>query len=113
DQNGKVLTDDLKISFTTENIGANITVGSFFALTQYQLPGDFSPIFGGPPTIFASDVLQLAFFSDIDFASFTFTLTGPNGPVKTVETYADSPKDPESMTCPVDQLSTSQIDLAY
>src|SRR5262249_44517804 len=71
---GKMLQCDLKLAFLTENVSANISIGSFHAIGPYQLPGDFSPIFGKPPTIYATDVLQLAFWSNIDLGSFNFTI---------------------------------------
>ena len=112
DQDGNPLTDDLKLPFTTEDVSANVAVGSFKSIAPYQLPGDFTPLFGMPPTIYATDVLQLAFWSNLDIDSFHFVLTGPDGhPVTTAEKYFDSPPDPATHTCPESLSSTMQIDL--
>src|SRR5262249_9040115 len=108
---GTLATEDLKLSFTTEYVSSNITVGSFKTIGPYQLPGDFTPLNGVPPTIYATDVLQLAFWSNVDIDSFNFRVTGPNGPVTTLEKYFDSPPDPATNTCPEALSSTMQIDL--
>jgi hypothetical protein len=108
---GTLTTKDLALSFTTEDVSANITVGSFKTISPYQLPGDFTPLFGAPPTIYATDVLQLAFWSNVDIDSFHFIVTGPNGPVTTLEKYFDSPPDPDTNTCPEALSSTMQVDL--
>jgi hypothetical protein len=63
--------------------------------------------------MFASDVLQLAFWSVIDIGSFDFMMTGPDGHVVTssIEKYLDSAKDPMSGLCA--STSPTQVDLAY
>jgi hypothetical protein len=111
DKNGHAVTSDVSYSFTTENVSANITVGSFVAVSPYQLPGDFTPTNGQVATMYASDVLELAFWADLDLSSFNFTITGPDGFVaKNVEAYLDAPVDPDLMCS---TASTNQIDLAY
>jgi hypothetical protein len=112
DAEGNLLTKDLTLPFTTEDVSANVAVGSFKTITPYQLPGDFTPLFGMPPTLYTTDVLQLAFWSNVDIDSFNFRLTGPDGSlVKTVEKYYESPPDPETNTCPEATTTTMQIDL--
>jgi hypothetical protein len=56
-------------------------------------------------------VVQLAFSTDVDPTTLTYTLTGPNGPVTTSEAYLDNPMDPSSMLCA--NPSTRQIDIAF
>src|SRR5207249_10286419 len=70
-QDGTLVTADLPFHFNTENISANIAVGSFI-VSGAQFPGDFSTVFGQPPAMHANDVLQLAFWSPVDLNSFTF-----------------------------------------
>jgi hypothetical protein len=111
DRDGNLLVKDLNFSFTTEDVSANPTAGSFKTIGPYQLPGDFTPLNGVTPTLYATDVLQLAFWSNLDIDSFHFILTGPNGMVTTAEKYFDSPPDPETNTCPEALSSTMQIDL--
>jgi hypothetical protein len=111
DKTGKPITGDLKLTFTTENIGVNPNVGSFTAATPYTLVGDFTPQLDSLPSISASDVLQFAFYSNMDPTTFMFTLTGPNGAVTTAEAYLDNPKDPAAGTCT--SPSMTQIDLAF
>ena len=108
---GTLTTHDVQLPFTTEDVSANVTVGSFKTIGPYQLPGDFTPLFGEPPTIYATDVLQLAFWSNLDIDSFNFRVTGPNGPVTTLEKYYESPPDPATHTCPAALSTTMQIDL--
>src|SRR5439155_13619220 len=99
DQDGNLLTKDLRLSFTTEDVSANALIGSFKTITPYQLPGDFTPVLGTAPTIYSTDVLQFAFWENVDIDSFNFRLIGPDGKlVKTVEKYYESPPDPETHT---------------
>jgi hypothetical protein len=111
DQDGNPVSGDLKYSFITENVSANLTLGSFKSVSPYQLPGDFTPVFGTPPTIYATDVLQLAFTANMELETFQFTLIGPNGPVTTAEKYYESPRDPETNTCPEETTTNLQINL--
>jgi hypothetical protein len=112
DPDGNLLTKDLKLSFTTEDVSPNVAVGSFKTINPYQLPGDFTPVYGMPPTMYSTDVLQLAFWSNVDIDSFNFIVTGPDGQrVTTLEKYFDSPPDPATHTCPEALSSTMQIDL--
>jgi hypothetical protein len=113
DQNGNLLKDDLKLSFSSEDVAANVTVGSFVAVTPYQLPGDFTPVFGEPPTMYQNDVLQLAFWEEMDIDSFHFVITGPDGKqMTTVEKYYESAEDPDTHKCPAELSTTMQINLA-
>jgi hypothetical protein len=65
-----------------------------------------------PPTIYSTDVLQLAFWSNVDIDSFNFRLTGPDGQlVTTAEKYYESAPDPDTGTCPEDMSTTMQVDL--
>jgi hypothetical protein len=112
DQDGNLLVKDLRLSFTTEDVSANVTVGSFKTVSPYQLPGDFTPLFGMPPTIYSTDVLQLAFWSNVDIDSFNYRLTGPDGNlITTAEKYYESPPDPDTGTCPEATSTTMQVDL--
>jgi hypothetical protein len=112
DQNGNLLAKDLTLTFTTEDVSSNITVGSFKTVSPYQLPGDFTPVNGMLPTIYSTDVLQLAFWSNMDIDSFNFRLTGPDGNlVTTAEKYYESPPDPATNTCPEATSTTMQVDL--
>ena len=112
DQDGNLLTKDLRLTFTTEDVSGNALVGSFKTITPYQLPGDFTRVFDMPPTIYATDVLQFAFWSNVDIDSFNFRLTGPDGNlVETAEKYYESPPDPATNTCPEATSTTMQIDL--
>jgi hypothetical protein len=95
DQNGNLLTADLKLKFTSENVAANITVGSFHTINPYQLPGDFTPQYGLAPVIYAK-----------------FRITGPNGSMTTVEKYYESVPDLATGTCPEADSTTMQINLA-
>jgi hypothetical protein len=109
---GTPISGDFKISFTTENMGANIGVGSFQAETSTQFPGDFTPVYGEPVTMYTTDVLQFAFFSTIDIDTFEFELIGPdNMPIDTAEAYPDSPKNEDGI-CSPDDASEYQVDVA-
>jgi hypothetical protein len=113
DRDGNLITADLKLTFDTENVSANITVGSFKTIGPYQLPGDLTPFLDTLPTIYTTDVLQFAFNEEVDVDSFNFRITGPNGTVlTTVEKYYESQKDPETNTCPEELSTTQQINLA-
>jgi len=112
DAEGNLLIKDLRLTFTTEDVSPNVAVGSFKSVSQYQLPGDFTPVNGVLPTIYSTDVLQLAFWSNLDIDSFHFLLTGPDGQlVQTVEKYFESPPDPDTNTCPEATSTTMQINL--
>jgi hypothetical protein len=108
---GTLLVKDVRLPFTTEDVSANIAIGSFKTISPYQQPGDFTPLYGMPPTIYSTDVLQLAFWSNVDIDSFNYRITGPNGPVTTLEKYFDSPPDPATNTCPEALSSTMHVDL--
>jgi hypothetical protein len=109
---GTPVPPDFKISFTTESIGADISTGSFQAVTPTQFPGDFSPVYGQPVFMYDTDVLQFAFHSSIDSDTFEPELIGPDGnPIDTWEVYIDSPKN-ENGSCLEDDANDRQINVA-
>src|SRR5262249_10169117 len=79
DKNGKAYDGDVSFDFTTEDVSADPSIGSFIAVSGYQLPGDFTPIFGKPVQMYDADVLQLAFWTNLDLDSLKFTLTDADG----------------------------------
>jgi hypothetical protein len=109
---GSKVSDGQKFTFATENMAPNINKGSFQAESSTQFPGDFSPVFGQPVSMYTSDVLQFAMYSTIDIDTFEIELIGPDGmPIDTAEVYNDSPKN-EDGVCLADDFNDYQVDVA-